>query len=129
VDASPRQHLRVLDGSFVIERGPAAPGGPAPDWTVLVRGPEGVTVVRPAGPDADADDRWAALYSGGTAHDLDVPGMLAALLGPLATAGVPVFVASTYDADLVLVPFARLAAATEVLGSAGHRVTVGDGVR
>ncbi|MFJ3726495.1 ACT domain-containing protein [Streptomyces sp. NPDC090045] len=65
---------------------------------------------------------WAALYSGDTAHGLDVPGMLAMLLSPLAEGGVPVFVASTYNADLILVPRDRLEDAAGVLRATGHRV-------
>jgi hypothetical protein len=125
VSGSTRQQLRVLDGTFVIERLDGRPAELSPDWLAVVRAPEGDTVVRAAGP--GSAEPWAALYSGGTAHDLDVPGMLSALLQPLAAGGVPVFVTSTYDADLVLVPADRLAAATEILGSAGHRVLAAGG--
>lgn len=48
--------------------------------------------------------------------------MPAALLVPLAEAGVPVFVASTFDADLVFVPAARRDAAIGALRAAGHIV-------
>lgn len=49
-------------------------------------------------------------------------GVLASLLAPLAAAEVPVFVVSTYDTDLVLVPDDRVAAAAAALTDAGHRV-------
>jgi hypothetical protein len=61
-----------------------------------------------------------ALYGGDTAHGLDAPGMLAALLTPLAAGQVPVFVASTFHADLVLVPSAVVPVAIAALRAAGH---------
>jgi hypothetical protein len=84
---------------------------------VQVRAPDGQTVVRPA-----EDGDWAALWSGGTAHAPEVPGMLVALLAPLAAEEVPVMVASTFDADIVLVPVDRLEAALAALRGAGHDV-------
>lgn len=74
---------------------------------------------RPAGP-LPADSRWSAFYSGQAAHDLDVPGMLAALVNPLAQAAVPVFVTSTYHADLVFVQAGRRDEAAGILRRAGH---------
>lgn len=106
----------------MVERSDPAAGDPPAGWTALIRGPHGLTVVRPVG--SATDGRWRALYSGDTAHGLDVPGMLSALLGPLAAAGISVFVISTYEADLVLVPEAELGAATDALSAAGHRVHV-----
>jgi hypothetical protein len=96
-----------------------------PSWLVLVRAPEGLTVIRAAEPDADGP-RWRAFY-GDTAHGLDVPGMLAAILVPLAGAGVPVFVASTFHADLVLVPVESVDAAVECLRVAGFEVATPTG--
>jgi hypothetical protein len=46
--------------------------------------------------------------------------MLAALLTPLAAGEIPVFVASTFHADLVLVPAAKVSTALAALQSAGH---------
>ncbi|MNW71137.1 hypothetical protein D3C74_508090 [compost metagenome] len=54
-----------------------------------------------------------------------MPGMLAALVGPLADASIAVFVASTFHADLVLVPEDSVDAAVDVLVDAGHTVTRG----
>ena len=50
--------------------------------------------------------------------------MLAALLVPIAAAEIPVFVASTFHADLILVLLARKADAVIAIRSAGHEVTV-----
>lgn len=53
----------------------------------------------------------------------ELTGVLASLAAPLADAGIPIFVLSTYDTDLVLVPGDRVSAATDVLEGAGHAVT------
>jgi hypothetical protein len=52
--------------------------------------------------------------------DFAMTGVLASLVGPLADAGVPIFVVSTFDTDYVLVPAATLAAARDALIAAGH---------
>ena len=49
-------------------------------------------------------------------------GVLASLATPLADAGVPIFVVSTYDTDYVLVPETMLARANAALREAGHSV-------
>jgi hypothetical protein len=110
---------------LIVEQLPheASPGD---DWVVLVRGPEGLTVVR-AARTPDSGERWIGFYSGATAHGLDVPGMLAAIVNPLAEAAIPVFVASTSHADLVLVPRRRERQAVIALQEAGHQVESGDG--
>jgi hypothetical protein len=118
----PPQRLRLLPGTFVVERLPE--GAAAGDgWVALVRAPDGLTVVRAAGP-CDSGERWAALYGEESGHDLDVPGMLAAIVSPLASAAIPVFVASTFRADLVFVPVERVAASAAALRVAGHHVEV-----
>ncbi|MGW7050462.1 ACT domain-containing protein [Streptomyces sp. NPDC054887] len=118
-----RRQLRVLPGYFAVERAASLKTLTDDDaWLALVRAPEGLTAIRRAGPD-EAGETWSALYGGDDPHGLDVPGVLAGLLGPLAAAGVPVFVASTYDADVVLVPRRRLDDAAEALR--GHCDVVG----
>lgn len=149
------QVLRVLEGTFVVERTDVATP-PDDDWIALVRAPEGLTVVRRVadalgngggsgvggvggdgvgddgvGGDGDdgrgnrddnePDDVWRAFY-GDAAHGLDLPGVLLAVIRPLSESGVPVFVASTYDADLVLVPATQLDRARRLLVAAGHEV-------
>ncbi|MFD8562533.1 ACT domain-containing protein [Streptosporangium canum] len=110
---------------FVIEHLSHA-ASPEDDWIVLVRAPEGLTVVRTAR-SLDSGERWIGFYGGATAHGLDVPGMLSALVKPLAEAAIPVFVASTFQADLVLVPQQRRHQAVIALEGAGHQVESGDG--
>lgn len=120
------QHIRELDGRYVLELHAARAAPPAGDWLALVRAPDGLTVVRRAR-SGEEGQRWAALFSGGTPHGADVPGMLAALLAPLAEAGIPVMVASTHGGDVVLVPGERLQAAAAALRSTGHDVTLEGG--
>ena len=118
------QRLRLVPGRFAVEHLPAAVAPPN-GWIAQVRAPEGLTVVREVVEHENGDGApglWRALYGGDTAHGLDLPGMLAALLQPLAAAAVPVFVASTYHADLVLVPEADAERAVEALRAAGHTV-------
>jgi hypothetical protein len=141
---STNQRLRVLPNLYRVDF--VGDGRlPADDaWIAVVRAPEGVTVVREVASepisepvsgsgagsaeagDAGGDERWVALYGGDSAHGLDLPGMLAALVGPLGRAGIPVFVASTFHADLVLVPRERMVEAAGVLRAAGHSVDSGD---
>jgi hypothetical protein len=127
VDNQASQHLRVQPGEYVIEHLPQDPEPPsAASWLALIRAPEGLTIVRSAtSSDEVAVERWTAFYSGQTAHGLDLPGMLAAVVSPLAQAGLPVFVTSTYHADLVLVPTERVQEAAEVLRQAGHAISDG----
>ncbi len=100
------QRLHIVPSRFVVEHLPNVTFPDDDEWIALVRAPEGLTVVREVPPFVEAE-RWVGFY-GEAAHDLAATGMLAALAGPLADAGVPVFVASTYHADLVLVPEHRV---------------------
>ncbi|MEY9863251.1 hypothetical protein ABH935_008900 [Catenulispora sp. GAS73] len=116
------QRLRLVPGRFTVEHLPAAVAPPS-GWIAQVRAPEGLTVVREVVEHESADaELWRALYGGDTAHGLNLPGMLAALLEPLAAAAVPVFVASTFHADLVLVPESDTERAVAALRAAGHAV-------
>ncbi len=117
-DAS--QHLVLLPGSFAIEHHPPGAERPEASWLSVVRAPDGMTVIREAA--AEENDLWAALFSGGSPHAPSATGMLSGLLVPLARASVPVFVSSTYSADVVLVPRARLDEAIGALRGAGHQV-------
>jgi hypothetical protein len=120
MSAASHQTLRVLDGSYVLDR-PAGVTGviPRADVLAVVFGPDGSTVMRR---DDAGEDAWAALWNGDEAHDVEATGMLSAIVAPLAAGGVPVWVVSGYDGDLVFVPAGRLGEATEVLQAAGHQV-------
>ena len=60
--------------------------------------------------------------TGDQAHEPQATGMLSAIVAPLAAGELPVWVASSFDGDLVLVPASRLDEAINVLRSAGHDV-------
>lgn len=64
---------------------------------------------------------WACLEVEGPLA-FELTGILARISAPLAAAGVPIFVVSTFDTDYVLVPRAHLERALEALKGAGHRV-------
>jgi hypothetical protein len=114
------QMLRVLDGSYVLDRPADVTGAnQRADVLTVVFGPDGTTLMRRA--DA-GEDGWSALWNGDQAHDVQATGMLSAIVAPLAAARVPVWVASSFDGDLVLVPADRLDEASGVLQAAGHQV-------
>jgi hypothetical protein len=114
------QTLRVLDGRYVLERtAPGAEVAAGDDVLAVVRGPDGGACMRRQ--DA-ADDAWVALWNGDEAHPPDATGMLAAIVAPLAAGDVPVWVAASFDGDIVLIPAARMDEAAELLRRAGHRV-------
>jgi hypothetical protein len=115
-----QQTLRVLDGSYVLER--PAEGTDVvmgADILAVVSGPDGTVVMRRHD---SSEDAWSALWNGDEAHDVQATGMLSAIVAPLAAGGVPVWVVSSYDGDVVLVPADRLDEASEVLRAAGHHV-------
>ena len=71
--------------------------------------------------DAEVSRGWRCLRVDGPL-DLGMVGVLAALAGALAGAGVAVFVLSTFDTDHLLVPGAQLDRAIDCLQAAGHVV-------
>lgn len=114
------QKLRVLDGSYVLDRPTdVTEVVPSADVLAVVFGPDGPTVMRR---DDTGEDAWSALWNGDDAHDLQATGMLSAIVAPLAAGGLPVWVVSGYDGDLVFVPTDRLDEACEVLQAAGHQI-------
>ena len=120
VSVADHQTLRVLEGRYVLERA-VSDIGVARDGEVLaiVRGPDGGACMRRQ--DA-ADDAWVALWNGDEAHPPDATGMLAAIVAPLAAGNVPVWVAASFDGDIVLIPVDQVDEAAELLRRAGHRV-------
>ena len=119
---SASQHLAVVPTPFLVEHLPNATLPEDDEWIAAVRAPEGLTVIREA-PHYATEDRWFGLYGSDTTHGLETTGMLAALITPLADAQISVFVASTYHADLVLVPERHLDKAVTTLKTAGHDIT------
>lgn len=126
--------LRLLPGRFVVCR--FAPEAPLPTWLFhesahvwsITRTSDELSVV------CDEDDvppsvspaplRWRAFAVEGPIP-FDELGVIAGLSAPLAAAGVPVFVISTHDTDLVLVPAEKLDAARTAWAKAAIRAHEG----
>ena len=125
-----RLSLRVVPGSLAIAR--LEPGAAIPAWA-LAAGAAFASVTRTADelsivcaeavvPEAVRSERgWRALAVRGPL-DFALTGVLAALLAPLADAGVSVFALSTFDTDWLLVKQELLARAVAALRAAGHAV-------
>lgn len=54
--------------------------------------------------------------------DFALTGILSRLSGPLASAGIPIFVVSTFDTDYILVPAGKAPAAIQTWSRAGITV-------
>jgi hypothetical protein len=87
--------------------------------------PDGISVVCPspvAPPSEDARPGWRLLTVRGPL-EFDLTGVMAALAGELAAAGVTLLAVSTYDTDHILVKAADLTRALKALREAGHEVS------
>ncbi len=122
--------VAVLPGSYAVCR--LDPDGPIPGWALALRGPvasvtrtaDELSIVSeeasvPTGVRQEAG--WRALRVAAP-HALELVGVLAALTGPLAAAGLPLFSISTFDTDYLLVRAADLDRAVVALTAAGHTV-------
>lgn len=128
---TPRRALTLLPERFAVCR--FAPDEPLPAWVFhagathwsLTRTPHELSLVCPEDdlpPSVETVERpWRALVVDGPIP-FGETGVIAGLSSPLAAAGVPVFVLSTHDTDLVLVKDADLARACAALAAAGHEV-------
>jgi hypothetical protein len=120
--------IAVLEGTFAICRLDAdatlpgwVGGGPLVSTT---RTRDELSVVCPQDlvPKRTRCERgWRCLRVVGTL-DFALVGVLAALVVPLAAAGVSVFAISTFDTDLLLVRESDLERAKEALRRAGHAI-------
>jgi hypothetical protein len=118
--------LTLLPERFAVCR--FAPDDPLPAWVFhagqstwsLTRTPTELSLVCPEDdlpPSVETVERpWRAFALEGPIP-FATTGVLAALTAPLAEAGVPVFVLSTYDTDLLLVKSSWLPRALEVLAA------------
>ena len=73
-------------------------------------------------PDWEAEPGWRCLELVGT-FDFSLTGIMSALAGPLATAGISIFPMATWSTDFLLVRDGDLDEASLVLQRAGHHVT------
>lgn len=129
---SPSVDLRSLAGDYVIARlSPTAPvpaalleANPTNGFVSVTRTPQELSIVCPANlapADAEIDGTWSALYAGGPIP-FGLTGVVTSLVAPLSAAGCPVFVVSTFDGDILMMPSDKFAHAREWLTAAGHRL-------
>jgi hypothetical protein len=121
--------LDLLPGDFAICR--LEPGDAVPAWawtgalaSVTRTGAELSIVCDAAAVPADvvrAERGWRALSVRGPLP-FELTGVAAALTGPLAEAGISVFLVASYDTDHVLVRAEAVKRAIAALAAAGHAV-------
>lgn len=123
-----RLHLEVLDGDFAVWRLDAGEPLPQVDtghaFLSVTRTEDELSVVSraeniPSGATTELD--WRCLRVRGPLP-FDMTGVLAALSAPLAAAGIPIFVISTYDTDYLLVKAADLERTCTIFRGEGHAV-------
>ena len=120
-----RLRLLVQPWRLVVERfDPAttlveiAQAAPPQGFVALVRSAESVTLVREA-KGGDIGVVWRAIEIAGS-FAFSETGVLAAIAGPLAEAGVSIFAINSYETDFVLVAEGDLERAQIAVESAGH---------
>ena len=121
-------HLRALAGRLAVAR--LEPGAAIPEWALAASG--GLFSVTRTSEELSILCSEEAVPSGVRAErgfralgvigpiDFAQVGVLAAIVGPLAAAGVSLFAISTYDTDYILVKEERLETALQVLAASGH---------
>jgi hypothetical protein len=118
--------LSVLDDSFSVCR--LAPAAGIPNWVPMesfvsvTRTADELSIVclSDAVPDTVRTERdFRALKIEGP-FDFSLTGILLAVIGPLADAGISIFAVSTYDTDYVLVKKKDLKHAVSVLSASGQ---------
>lgn len=123
--------LSRLAGEYAITR--FGPDDPVPTglldrvssdaFVSVTRTAAELSIVAPAeqAPSSESDGPWVAWYVRGPIP-FGLTGVVDSLVGPLARAGCPVFIVSTYDSDVLMTPSGDARLATEALTSAGHTV-------
>lgn len=117
--------LYILEDRLAVAR--LAPRDPVPAWprgrfTSITCTPEELSIVcddDAVPPGVRAERGWRLLQVRGPIP-FEATGVAAALVSPLAAAGISVFVVSTFDTDYLLVKGERIAEALVVLRAAGH---------
>ena len=130
--STPTVTLRSFPDDYVIAR--FAPDGAVPGalmassradaFVSFTRTPQEVSIVCPgdlAPVGAELDGPWMALYASGPIP-FGLTGVVASLVAPLAAAGCPVFVVSTFDGDVLLIPASDIDRARSILEAAGHTI-------
>jgi hypothetical protein len=118
----------LMPGEYTITRLPRTAEPPRVEAAGLVSVTAtagGVSVVCPteaAPPSEDSRPGWRLLTVRGPL-EFDLTGVMAALAGELAAAGVTLLAVSTYDTDHILVQATDLPRALKALREAGHEVS------
>lgn len=120
-------NLIVLADIFAICRLDA--DAPIPDWAQeefvsITRTPDELSIVchqDRVPDDVQCEAGWRCLRVDGKL-DFSLVGVIALLTGPLAEAGISVFVVSSFDTDYLLVKDSDMDKAVAALEEAGHRV-------
>jgi uncharacterized protein len=119
----------VRPGDYSVAR--LAPDAPVPagllDASGLVsvtRTPDELSIVCPTevAPESDTGEHGWRLLTVRGPLEFTLTGIMAALSGELAAAGVSLFALSTYDTDHLLVKGENLERAVRALSEAGHEV-------
>jgi hypothetical protein len=119
--------LQILAGAYAVSR--LSPDDPLPEWArgellALIRTPDELSIVSLDGsvPEPVRCERgWRVLKVVGPL-EFSLVGILSALSGALARAGIALFSLSTFDTDYLLVRSEDLGRAVRALESEGHRV-------
>lgn len=122
----------VRPGEYTVARLAADAPVPAglvdlPGLVSVTRTPDELSIVcpsehLPAGAAGTAQPGWRLLTVRGPL-EFTLTGIMAALSGELAAAGVSLFALSTYDTDHLLVKADDLGRAVQALRASGHEVT------
>ncbi|MGX7825011.1 ACT domain-containing protein [Actinokineospora sp. 24-640] len=121
--------IDVVDGDYTVARLPAGTPVPtelftAPGLVSVTSTATEVSVVAPSAhaPDGGrAEPGWRLLTVRGPLA-FSLTGIMAALAGVLAAAGVPLFAVSTFDTDHLLVRAVDLDRAVAALREGGHEI-------
>lgn len=96
----------------------------AGSFVSVTRTPQEISIVCPSGAaprGAELDGPWVAFYAGGPIP-FGMTGVVTSLVSPLSAIGSPVFVVSTFDGDVLMVPGAEAHRAQVALTGAGHTI-------
>lgn len=126
----PSVHLQQLPGEYVVARLPASRDlthvmhefAETASFLSVTLTPQELSIVCPTGSapaGAELDGPWVALYAAGPIP-FGLTGVVTSLVSPLSAMECPVFVISTYDGDVLMVPSPQAERAREALARAGH---------
>ena len=120
--------LRLHPEEYVVARTDSGAVRPRQEDGLFasICGPDGNTIVCRYGFEpiqADVERGWRA-FQVDAAMGFNETGVIASIVGPLAAAGVAVFVLSSFSTDWVLVKETAAGLAREALRSTGHEILV-----